>query len=99
MLYDLAEARLTACTTPGATPAKLLDLFAEDVSHADLVDALDRMKQPRDAFKLMYKILVEHCAGVTQGQNVWKIQRHTLSNILRQETERLAQLSQGIRPG
>lgn len=99
MLYDLAEARIAACTVKGAPPTKLIAMFAEDVSHADLIDALDRMKQPRDAFKLLYRTLVEHCAGVTQGQNVFRIPRHTLQLILRQETDRLQQLAQGIRPG
>ncbi|MFZ4575343.1 MAG: hypothetical protein ACOYN0_13155 [Phycisphaerales bacterium] len=99
MLYDLAEARIAACTVKGAAPTKLMDMFAEDVAPADLVDALDRMKQPRDAFKLLYRCLVEHCAGVTQGQNVWRIPRHTLQLMLRQESERLQQLAQGIRPG
>src|SRR5690606_17844050 len=60
MLYDLCEARLRACRPPGAEPIGLLDLFAEDVTRQDVVDALDQMHQPRDAFKFLYACMVEH---------------------------------------
>src|SRR5690606_28527153 len=46
MLYDLCDARLKACRDPAAGPISLLDLFAEDVTARDLVDALDQMHQP-----------------------------------------------------
>lgn len=98
-LYDLCEARLRACLKPGGPERQLIDLFAEDVSRPELIDALDRMKQPRDAFKLLYKCLIEHCANVTQGENQWRIPRHILMQVLKNENERLQQFQQGIRPG
>jgi len=102
MLYDLCEARLRACHTPSATTGEpsiaLLDLFAEDVTRQDLVSALDQMHQPRDACKFLYRCLVEHCAGTTKDQQLWKIPRHVLEQVRKQESDRVQQLYRGIRP-
>ncbi len=97
-LHDLCEARLRACRPPGAGPIALLDLFAEDVTRQDLVDALDQMHQPRDAFKLLYHCLSEHCAGSPAEQPAWRIPRHVLEMVKRQQVERVQQLYRGIRP-
>lgn len=99
-LYDLCESRMMACKHPSATQApKLIDLFAEDVTRQDIVDSLDRVHQPRDAFKLLYRCLADHCASVTRGQNEWRIPRHVLTQVVKQETERVQQMFRGIRPG
>ncbi len=98
MLYDLCNARLAACREPGAEPVTLLELFAEDVTRQDVVDALDQMHQPRDAFKFLYRCLSEHCAGVTADQQAWRIPRLVLEQARRAEVERLQQLYRGIRP-
>lgn len=98
MLYDLAEARIAACTEPGKPSIKLSDMFDKDVAPSDIVEALDKMKQPRDAFKFLYRVMAEHCAGVTHGQNILKIPLSTLQSVQRQEMDRLQQLTQGIRP-
>ncbi len=112
MLYDLCNARLQACLTPppqppatsegearpAATPITLLDLFAEDVTRQDIVDALDQMHQPRDAFKMLYQCLVEHCSNVTQDQAQWRIPKLVLDTVKKQQVERVRQLSSGVRP-
>ena len=98
MLYDLAEARTRACRTDPERPIDLIDLFAEDVTRQDVVDALDQMHQPRDAFKLLYRCLTEHCSNVTASQNEWKIPRLVLEIVRKQEADRLQQLYRGIRP-
>ncbi len=98
MLYDLCDARLKACLAPGADPISVLDLFAEDVTAKDLVDALDQMHQPRDAFKFLYACLTEHCAAVTSEQGQWKIHRLTLDSVKKQQADRVQQLYRGIRP-
>lgn len=109
MLYDLCNARLQAClmqppaasdgeARPAATPITLLDLFAEDVTRQDIVDALDQMHQPRDAFKLLYQCLVEHCSNVTQDQAQWRIPKLVLDTVKKQQVERVRQLSSGVRP-
>lgn len=98
MLYDLCNARLNACRTEGAEPMSLLDFFAEDVSRQDVVDALDQMHQPRDAFKLLYRCLTDHCSHVTADEKAWRIPRLVLETSRRTEVERLQQLYRGIRP-
>jgi hypothetical protein len=108
MLYDLCNARLQACragavaTAEGATaeakPLNLLDLFAEDVTRQDLIDALDQMHQPRDAFKLLYQCLVEHCSNVSQEGASYRIPRSVLDNVRKQQVERVKQLYKGVRP-
>lgn len=98
MLYDLCEARLRACRPSDAEPIALLDLFEEDVTGRDIVEALDQMHQPRDAFKLMYRCLSEHCSNVTAEQGRWRIPRLVLEQVRKQEAERVQQLYRGIRP-
>ncbi len=98
MLYDLCDARLQACREEGAGPLSLLDLFEEDVSRQDLVDALDQMHQPRDAFKFLYHCLNEHCSNVTREQESWRVPRLVLDSVKKQEADRVQQLYRGIRP-
>lgn len=101
MLYDLCDARLKACVDPAAAgegPVSLLDLFAEDVTARDLVDALDQMHQPRDAFKFLYACIGEHCSNVTAEQAQWRIPRLVLESVRKQQSERVQQLYRGIRP-
>lgn len=96
MLYDLCDARLSACRRDGADPITLLDLFAEDVTRQDLNEALGSMQQPRDAFKLLYQCLTEHCASASGP--VWRIPRPILEMVRKQQVDRVQQLYRGIRP-
>jgi hypothetical protein len=98
MLYDMCNTRLQACRAPGAGPLALIDLFAEDVTRADLIEALDQMHQPRDAFKLLYQCFTEHCASVAGDQPQWRIPRLTLDQVKKQQVERVRQLYKGVRP-
>lgn len=98
MLYDLCEARLRVCLAPDAQQIGLLDLFAEDVTRQDLIDALDQMHQPRDAFKFLYRCISEHCSNVTTEQGQWRIPRLVLETVRKQEADRVQGLYRGIRP-
>ncbi|RMH31358.1 MAG: hypothetical protein D6692_00585 [Planctomycetota bacterium] len=98
MLYDLCNARLAACRPVSAEPISLVDLFTEDVTRQDLVDALDHMQQPRDAFKFLYRCLTEHCASVTGEDGAWRIPKHTLEVVRKAEADRVMGLQRGIRP-
>ncbi len=97
-LYDLCNARLGVCRPASSDPISLIDLFDQDVTRSDVVDALGAMQQPRDAFKFMYRCLSEHCSSVTAEDGAWKIARHTLDYVRREEAERVMQLQRGIRP-
>jgi hypothetical protein len=98
MLYDMCNQRLQACRAPGSQPLALLDLFAEDVTKQDVIEALDQMHQPRDAFKLLYQCFVDHCASVTSDQAQWRIPRVMLETVKKTQVERVKQLHRGIRP-
>ncbi|MEM8757162.1 MAG: hypothetical protein AAGF47_05195 [Planctomycetota bacterium] len=98
MLYDLCEARLRACRPPEAEHMSLLDLFAEDVTRQDLVDALEQMHQPRDAFKFIYACLNEHCQNVTAEEQAFRVPRLVLDAVRKRQAERVQQLYRGIGP-
>ena len=73
MLFALCNARLHACRSPDADPITLLDLFESDVTRQDLVDALDQMHQPRDAFKLSTNAS-SNTAPTSPKTGQWRIQ-------------------------
>jgi hypothetical protein len=111
MLYDLCNARLNACRADasespadhapardGESALSLASLYAEDVSRQDIVDALDQMHQPRDAFKLIYQCIAEHCSNVTEEQAAWRIPRLTLDAVRKQQADRVQLFYRGIRP-
>lgn len=97
-LYDLCESRLAACRPASAPSLSLRDLFEDDVTKDEIAQALDQMHQPRDAFKLLYRCMSEHCAGVTRDKDSFKIAALLLETIKRQESERVQALHRGIRP-
>jgi hypothetical protein len=99
MLYDLCEGRLRSCQLAGAKPIRLLELFTDDTTADDVASALERVHQPRDAFKLLYRCIAEHCAGTPREAAQFRIPRHILQSVLKGETERVQQTARGIRPG
>ena len=80
-LYDVANARIAACASPGATPT-LRDLFDDSISDGRLVDSLRSLRVPRHLFKFMYRVLVAHCNAHTDQQPVWKIPVSTFESVL-----------------
>jgi hypothetical protein len=77
----------------------LRDLFDDTVTTQDLVDALDQMQQPRDAFKFVYALIQEHCANVPDERAEFKIPRPVLDTIRKQQVERMSGMLRGVRPG
>ena len=98
MLYDICTTRLNACREEGVEPMSLRELFDETVTHGDLVDALDQMQQPRDAFKLMYAVIQEHCSSLPEETPQWQIPKLTLDTVRKQQVERLGGMLRGVRP-
>jgi hypothetical protein len=76
----------------------LRDLFDDSVTSQDLVDALDQMQQPRDAFKFVYALIQEHCANVPEERAEFKIARPVLDTIRKQQVERMSGMLRGVRP-
>ena len=98
-LYDLCCSRLTACRGEDGEPAYLTQLFDEDVTAELLIDALDQMQQPRDAFKFLYNVIQEHCRNVPDERPSYRIPRLTLEAVRRQQTQRVQDVHQGVSPG
>lgn len=97
-LYDLCSTRLRAVRPKDAEPLNLTDLFEQDVTRETLIDALDQMHQPRDAFKFLYWVIQEHCRMVPEEQPQFKIARLTLESVRRMQSQRVQELYRGLAP-
>ncbi len=104
-LYDLCSRRLEACRSASSSGdgqqdgRGLMDLFAQDVSRDLIVDALDAMQQPRDAFKFLYSVILDHCRVVADDQPVYQIPRLTVEAVRRQHAQRVQDFQRGLGPG
>lgn len=98
-LYDLCSSRVNACRTAGkADTLALTDFFEEAVSRNTLIDALDQMHQPRDAFKFMYSVLQEHCRLLPEDAADFNINKLTLETVRRTQSQRVQELYRGLTP-
>jgi len=80
-LYDLANARVKACSKPGASP-QLQDLFDESVNARQLIDAFGSLRVPRHLFKFLFRLLVAHCQNHVDSEPVWQINSTTFETQL-----------------
>lgn len=79
-------------------PISLMNLFQEDVSREAVIDALDQMHQPRDAFKFLYSLIQEHCRLVPEEQQSFKIARLTLDSVRKTQSQRVQEFYRGFSP-
>lgn len=80
-LYDLARARMMACAADGKTPEPK-DLFSDEVSYERMLSAFQSLRVPRHLFRLLYRVLVDHCNRHTDSQPVYKISGETFESAL-----------------
>jgi len=105
-LYDICTSRLHTCLSAQASdddsdadkPIQLMDLFQPDVSRDAVIDSLDQMQQPRDAFKFLYNLIQEHCRLSPEDNPSFKIARITLDNVRRAQAQRVQELHRGLGP-
>jgi hypothetical protein len=97
-LYDICTNRLTGCLEEDSSVSKLTDIFEGDVTPHDISEALDQMKQPRDAFKFMYHVIQEHCLNSSDSDPHWHIPKSVLDQIRKQESQRVQDLYRGLTP-
>ena len=97
-LYDIASRRVKACASKEAKLERLTDLFEDDVASQDVMDALDQMSQPRDAFKFLYRVIQEHCSNTSDDAPVYKVPKLVLDQIRKQQSQRVQDLQRGLRP-
>ncbi len=99
-LYDLCSARLNACASAtGSDPLTLTSLFEDSVTRQTLIDALDQMHQPRDAFKFLYSVVQEHCRLLADDAADFHINQLTLDTARRNQSQRVQELYRGLTPG
>lgn len=97
-LYDICSRRLQGCRDTDARIERLVDLFAEDVRSEDVIDALDQMSQPRDAFKFLYQVIQEHCQNTSDDAPNYKIPKLVLDQIRKRQSQRVRDLQRGLAP-
>ena len=97
-LYDIASRRLKACQEKGGKAERLTDLFEDDVSTNDIMDALDQMNQPRDAFKFLYAVFQEHCNNLSDDVPNYKVPKLLLDQIRKRQSQRVQDLQRGLGP-
>ncbi|MFP4674340.1 MAG: hypothetical protein ACLFO5_07110 [Opitutales bacterium] len=96
-LYDLCTSRFRNCQREDAERLEeLKDLFEEEVGHKDLVEALDQMHQPRDAFKFLYAVILRHCQNTPGESEHYKIPKLTLDYVRQEQSERVMNLYRGV---
>jgi len=98
-LIDIANSRLKACLDDGAEPVTLMSLFHEDVREDEISGALEQMRQPRDAFKFLYRLINEHCKLYTEESGSDKISKEMLRSVVRAERNRLESFKTGFGHG
>ncbi|HMN96895.1 MAG TPA: hypothetical protein PKC43_10385 [Phycisphaerales bacterium] len=99
VLYDLCTARLAACRADGAAPISPSALFEESMRPQDIVDALDQLQQPRDAFKFLYACIQEHCGATPEESPSFRIPRALFDAVRRRQVERSQGILRGERAG
>ncbi|MDA1025032.1 MAG: hypothetical protein O3A19_01255, partial [Planctomycetota bacterium] len=77
----------------------LMKLFHKDVDRREVVDALDQMQQPRDAFKFLYALVQEHCSNLVELDEDPGIARPTLDLVRKRHVERREEVLRGLRAG
>lgn len=96
-LYDLCTWRLRNCQKGVSQPSVALeDLFDDEVDSDYLIEALDQMHQPRDAFKFLYAVIVEHCRNTPESDQNYKIAKATLDYVRREQSQRVVDLYRGM---
>jgi hypothetical protein len=61
-LYDMMSARLRICRFDQDEPYPLANLFDEAMPMREILNALDRLRQPRFVLNYLYRLIAETCA-------------------------------------
>lgn len=80
-LYDLARARMLACSQEGRNPEPK-ELFDEELSYERMLSAFQALRVPRHLFRFLYRVLVDHCNRHTDAAPVYRIKAETFESVL-----------------
>ena len=103
-VYDVVSARIRACASADASSAStdlpvLTDLFDDSVSNDRLIEALHSLRVPRNLFKFMYRLMVDHCNAHTDDQPVWQISSDRFEATLAVYNREQDAVDRGVRAG
>jgi hypothetical protein len=71
-LYDVANARMSACAIDGSTPV-LRDFIDASVSDRRIIEAFRGLRTPRHLFKFLYRLFVAHSNAHVDSDPVWQV--------------------------
>ncbi len=97
-LYDLADARVAACSAADVS-AGIRDLFAAEIEDAQLIEAFAGLRVPRQLFKFLYRVLVAHCQSHVDSHPTWQVQADTFAAQLALFRREQQAVDQGLAPG
>lgn len=98
-LYDVANARLQACSNSANGKPILHNLFDDSISDGELISDFARLRVPRHLFKFMYRLLINHCNKYTDENPRWKIDRENLHATMALFQRDLAAFDRGLGTG
>ncbi len=79
-LYDLTRARMLACEASGRQ-VEPKDLFVDTVSYQRLLTVFQSLRVPRNLFRFLYRVMVEHCNRYTDSQPKFQIDAATFEAV------------------
>ena len=80
-LYDVANARLAACSE-GNPPPTLADLLDESLTENRLFEAFQSLRVPRHMFKFLYRAIMTHCNQHSGQDPSYRISSETFESEL-----------------
>ncbi len=80
-LYDVANARLSACAIDESSPI-LRDFIDGSVSDRRIIEAFRGLRTPRHLFKFLYRLFVAHCNSHVDGVPAWQISAEAFESTL-----------------
>lgn len=97
-LYDLANARLSACTRNEASP-RLRDLLDESIDENRLYEVLRSLRVPRHMFRFLHRMIVAHCNKHSDDDPAWKVAGDTFETELALYTRSMNAANRGLGAG
>jgi hypothetical protein len=80
-LFDLLNARITACAVDGKSPV-ITDFFSSPLDRNRLVNAFAKLRAPRHLFKFLYTLFTQHVLSYSDSAPVWQISETTFETAL-----------------
>nr|AUN35813.1 hypothetical protein [uncultured bacterium] len=81
-LFDVANDRIRACVKSADKAPSICDLFDESYTQGELIGIFARLRVPRQLFKFLHRLIVDHCNRYTDEAPRWRISRDTVQATL-----------------